>query len=55
MSNRHEKTITDLMLISLLAKSMATKLNDNQLWPDDYQNQLNQLNGILRDLPRSIR
>jgi len=55
MSNRHEKTVTDLMLVSLLAKSMAQKLNDNQLWPDDYQNQLGQLQGILRGLPMSIR
>ena len=55
MSNRHEKTITDLMLISLLAKSMATKLNDNQLWPDDYQKQYAQIREILNGLPNSIR
>lgn len=55
MSNRHEKIITELMLISLLTKSMATKLNDNQLWPDEYENQLAQVESILRGLPRSTR
>jgi hypothetical protein len=53
--SHRENAVTQLMLISLLTKSMATKMNDNQLWPDDYQNQLAQVREILNGLPNSIR
>lgn len=55
MTKADEDTVTQLMLISLLTKSMATKLNDRQLWPEDYLKQLAQAREILNGLPNGIR